>query len=53
LLYQQQTAVKLSFDGQLLQQQAKLFNIDSDLAASMWQINNLDFKAKTSSKRLF
>ncbi|TWX72481.1 translocation/assembly module TamB domain-containing protein [Colwellia sp. C1TZA3] len=48
----EKTAVKLSFDGQLLQQQAKPFNIDSDLAAATWRINNLDFKAKNQQQTL-
>ncbi|MBA6224929.1 translocation/assembly module TamB domain-containing protein [Colwellia sp. MB02u-18] len=46
------TAVKLSFDGQLLQQDTKPFSISSDISKAIWQINNLDFKAENQQQAL-
>jgi translocation and assembly module TamB len=48
----QNTGVKLSFDGQLLQQDAKPFSISSDLSKAIWQISNLDFKAENQQQTL-
>ncbi|MBA6341647.1 translocation/assembly module TamB domain-containing protein [Colwellia sp. MB02u-10] len=48
----QNTGVKLSFDGQLLQQDAKPFSISSDLSKAIWQISKLDFKAENQQQTL-
>ena len=39
------TSVNLTIDGQLLQKNTKPLTLDSELATTMWQIDNLEFKA--------
>ena len=46
------TSVKLTVDGQLLQNNSKPLTLDSELATTIWQVDNLEFKAQNQKETL-